>query len=80
MWDTKDKDSEVLTIRKDWIYYRVFDEIRKVFLNREKKEINWDTEEIVIKDRDRIPYVHHIFWAPKSELIEEWITPMPSNR
>lgn len=79
-WDAKDRDSEILTIKDGMIYYRVYDEIRKVPLDEVGKEIIWRKEEVIAKDKDIIPYVHHIFWAKKSPVINEWITPKPEGR
>lgn len=80
-WDNKDLDSEMLTVKDGWIYYRVFDEIRKVPLNEKKVKIVWDKQEVVIKNIDVIPHVHNIFWAPKTDhIVEEWITPKPEKK
>lgn len=66
-WNARDRDSEILTIQDGLIYYRVYDEIRKVPLNEEKLEITWKEEKVTAKDKDIIPHVHHIFWAGKSQ-------------
>jgi hypothetical protein len=76
-WDTKDRDSELLTIKDGWIYYRVFDELRRVPLDEVALYIRWREEEVLVKDCDVIPHVHEIFWAKKSPLKIEWVTPKP---
>ncbi len=76
-WATGDLDSEFIKLEDGWIYYRVFDELRRVPLDEDRLEVVWEKEELLAKDKNIIPYVHHIFWHKKSKVYEEWTTRKP---
>jgi hypothetical protein len=65
----------LLQIENDWIYYREFDEIHRIRLNNSKLDYDIKTDELLCKDKDIIPNVHHIFWAKKSKLKVEYVKP-----
>ena len=73
-WKTGDRDSEILTIHNNIIYYRVFDEIRRVNLDTKSNEIDWSSQKVLVKDKKRVPNIHWMFFAPKQDKIEEvWV-------
>jgi hypothetical protein len=80
IYDTDDFDSELLTIKDDWIYFRVFDELRRIKLNIENITIDFNSEQLLSKNTEIVPNVHHIFFAKKQPLKVEWITPKPENK
>lgn len=80
IYDTDDFDSELLTIKDDWIYFRVFDELRRMKVNIANNTIDFNTEQLLCKNTEVIPNVHHIFWAKKQALKVEWITPKPEKK
>lgn len=75
IWHTGDVDSEILLIEKNRIYYRVYDEIRCVNLDLKKNEIDWKTEELLVKDESVVPYVHHVLFSstkqPKMKIVRK---------
>lgn len=73
-WNTGDRDSEIITINDDVIYYRVFDEIRTVKLDTKRNEIEWSSQKVLVKDKKRVPNIHWMFFAPKQDRVEEiWV-------
>ena len=66
-WNSKDRDSEIIMIINGKIYYRVFDELRRVELDEQKKNINWRSDVLLVKNKDIIPYVHHIFFSKTNQ-------------
>lgn len=79
-YKAKDQDCELIQIVDDWIYYRVYDELRRMKLNTDQVDFEYNTDELIYKDKDIIPNVHHIFWAKKQPLKVEWITPKPEKK
>lgn len=79
-FQAKDRDCEVIQIIDDWIYYRVYDELRRIKLNTDKVDFEYNTDELLYKDKDIIPNVHHVFRAKKQALKVEWITPKPEGK
>lgn len=75
-WKTNDPDSEILTVIDGDIYYRIFDELRKVHLNTDKNHIDWSTDRLIFKDIRIIPNVHWVFFAPKTAVQEVWANPI----
>lgn len=71
----EDRDSEFLQIIDDWMYYRVYDEIRRMPLQRNVDPFDKEKEKVLIKNKEYIPDVHYIFLKEKSPVKEEWITP-----
>lgn len=78
VWDTGELDSEILLIEDDKIYYRVYDEIRRIDLDSHKLNIDRDTDVILVQDKDKVPYIHHIFFSgTKQEKCKiEWVDTM----
>lgn len=76
-WHTGDIDSEILLAEGDKIYFRVYDEIRCVDIDLEKNAIAWSSETVIVKDKDIIPFVHHIFFSSTAQkkMEEVWINP-----
>ena len=74
-WQARDRDSEIIQIIDGYIYYRVFDELRKVKLDEKILNIAWSTDELIVKNRDVIPYVHHIFFSntTQTKCEEVWV-------
>ena len=74
-WKSKNGDSEIIQIIDGYIYYRVFDELRKVKLDEKILNIAWSTDELIIKNTDVIPYVHHIFFSntTQTKCEEVWV-------
>lgn len=73
IWDAGDLDAEVISISGHTVFYRVFDEIRAVELDENNLTIDWATDRILVKDQERIPYVHWMFFAPLSKIEEVWV-------
>jgi hypothetical protein len=74
-WQAKDRDSEIIQIIDGYIYYRVFDELRKVKLDEKILNLDWSTDELIVKNKDIIPYVHHIFFSntTQTKCEEVWV-------
>lgn len=74
-WKPKNGDSEIIQIIDGIIYYRVFDELRKVRLDEKILNIDWSTDELIVKNKDIIPYVHHIFFSntTQTKCEEVWV-------
>lgn len=66
-WKTADKDSEIIDMIDGSIYYRVYDELRVADVRMIKKEIKLRNDRLIIKDREVIPYVHHLFFSKTSQ-------------
>ena len=75
-----DIDAEFLEIIDGWIYYRVYDEIRKMKLGKNGNLFDKTGIKVLIKNKEVIPNVHHIFLKKKSKVVEEWITPNPHEK
>lgn len=79
-YSADDRDIEFLQIIDDRIYYRVYDEIRRMRLDMSGSYFDEDTMEVLAKDKDVIPHVHHIFYGPKVDQLKvEWVTPNPNE-
>lgn len=75
----EDRDIEFIQIIDGWIYYRVYDELRRMRLNMAGSYFDKDTIEVLVKDKYVVPHVHHVFFAPRVDrLMVEWITPNPN--
>ena len=72
-WNMGDPDSEIILINDGKIYYRIFDEIRMVGLNTRKREIDWPSDKLIIKNKKIVPNVHWMFFAPKMDMKEVWV-------
>ncbi|MCB0660968.1 MAG: hypothetical protein KDC04_08530, partial [Saprospiraceae bacterium] len=57
------QDTEVIQIIDDWIYYRDYDEIRRMKINHTSKIYDISTNELVVKDKYRVPMIHHLFFS-----------------
>lgn len=79
LWDTEELDSEILSVRSGTVYYRVFDEIRSVELDEKAKVLNWRSIRLLVKDPDRVPYVHWMFVGADTKLKEVWVN-RPQNK
>ncbi|MCR9134187.1 MAG: hypothetical protein NXI08_16595 [bacterium] len=62
VFDFSDLDVELLSIFDDWVYYRHFDEIRRFEIGVMRTDTNDFKPELVFKDVDKVPNVHHVFW------------------
>ena len=76
----EDRDAELIEIIDGWIYYRVYDEIRRMKLGLEPDYFDKSTVEVLVKNKEVIPNVHHIFLKEKCPVVEEWITPDPHKK
>ncbi len=76
----EDRDAELIEIIDGWIYYRVYDEIRRMKLGLEPNYFDKSTVEVLVKNKEVIPNVHHIFLKGKCPVVEEWITPDPHKK
>lgn len=79
VYDMGDLDTELLSIHDDWVYFRIFDEIRKIKLSDLDSRDYKQKTELLLKDRIRVPNIHHVFWAPEMPLKLEWVTAKPKN-
>ena len=79
VYDMDDLDTELLSIHEDWVYYRIFDEIRKIKLSDLDSRDYKQKTELLLKDKIRVPNIHHVFWAPEMPLKVEWVTAKPKN-
>ncbi len=59
----KSLDTEVIQIIDDWIYYREYDEIKKMKLDNIKHKFDIETNQIVVKDFYKVPMIHHMFYS-----------------
>lgn len=75
----EDVDTELLFIKDDWVYFRDFDKIKRVKLDVVGFSLDKKSEETICQDRERIPNVHHIFWASDAPIKVEWLSPKPKN-
>lgn len=57
----KTPDTEVIQIIDGWIYYREYDEIRRMKLNNFSNQYSLSDSELVVKDKYRVPMIHHLF-------------------
>lgn len=72
-WKVSDRDSEIIIIEDGIIYYRVFDELRTVELDTDKRVIKWKTDKLLVKNADYVPYIHWIFHSTGSEVKEVFV-------
>jgi hypothetical protein len=70
----EDLDTELLSIYEDWVYFRVFDEIRRLRLSDLDSADYKQKAEVLYKDAERVPHIHHVFWAPKMPFKVEHVT------
>jgi|GEM_PF-4472717 len=75
-----DIDTELLSIHDDWVYFRLFDEIRRIRLDDLYLTDYQKNTELLYKDKDRVPHIHHVFWAPEMPLKVEWKTGNPYTK
>ena len=68
-----DLDTELLSIHDDWVYFRVFDELRRIALPDLESPEYQQKSELLYQDRDIVPNIHHIFWAPEMPVRVEWV-------
>ncbi len=61
IWETKDKDSEIIDMIDGSIYYRIYDELRTADVSIGQNGIKIKNDRMIVKDKDIIPYVHHLF-------------------
>lgn len=61
--DLEELDSEIIDIVEDKLYYRVFDELRVANIEFINNKIELFDEQILIKDQDVMPFVHHLFFS-----------------
>ena len=74
-----DLDTELLSIHEDWVYFRIFDEIRKIKLSDLDSRDYKQKTELLLKDKIRVPNIHQVFWAPEMPLRVEWVTAKPKK-
>ena len=68
-----DLDTELLSIHEDWVYFRVFDELRRIALPDLESPEYQQKSELLYQDRDIVPNIHHVFWAPEMPVRAEWV-------
>ncbi len=64
-------DTEVIQIIDDWIYYREYDEIRRMKLDQVIHKFDPGTIELVVKDKYKVPLIHHLFFSKAKALKKE---------
>jgi hypothetical protein len=67
IWNTGDKDSEALLIRENKLYYRKYDELRSVNLDIKNFGIIKSSDELIVKEKNVIPFIHHIFFSRSTQ-------------
>jgi hypothetical protein len=57
------------------VHQTVFDLLRKVKLDERVLNLDWSTDELIVKNKDIIPYVHHIFFSntTQTKCEEVWV-------
>lgn len=80
VYEMGDLDTELLSIHEDWVYFRIFDEIRKIKLSDLDSRDYKQKTELLLKDRIRVPNIHHVFWAPEMPLKVEWVGVKPKKK
>lgn len=70
-----DNDTELLSIHEDWVYYRIYDEIRRIKLSDLNTKNYKQKTELLYKDKERVPHIHHVFWAPEMRFKVEYVKP-----
>ncbi|MCB9247048.1 MAG: hypothetical protein H6613_00055 [Ignavibacteriales bacterium] len=68
-----DLDTELLSIHDDWVYFRVFDELRRIALPDLESPEYQQKSELLFQDRDIVPNIHHVFWATEMPARVEWV-------
>ncbi len=68
-----DIDTELLSIHEDWVYFRIYDEIRRIKLSDLNAKNYKQKTELLYKDKERVPHIHHVFWAPEMPLKVEYV-------
>jgi hypothetical protein len=71
----KDIDTELLAFEKGWIYFRDYDSIKKVRFNEKSLSFDSDSIQTIMKNKDLVPNIHHLFFAPKSGIEIEYVIP-----
>lgn len=72
-----DIDTELLSIHEDWVYFRIYDEIRRIKLSDLNTKNYKQKTELLYKDKERVPHIHHVFWAPEMPLKVEYVKSSP---
>lgn len=73
--DLADPDSEILAMKENIVYYRIFDEIRRVEIDFISFSVLPDSDKLLCKNANFIPFTHHMFFynGIKSRPVEEWV-------
>ena len=59
-------DTELLLLHDGWVYLRQFDTLKRVKLTNLKADLDESKMELLFKDLDIVPNIHHMFITPKA--------------
>ncbi len=59
-------DTELLLLHDGWVYLRQFDTLKRVKLSNLKADLDESKMELLFKDLDIVPNIHHMFITPKA--------------
>ncbi len=74
-WNTGERDSEILLMKGNNIFYRRYDELRRVTIDPDRLAVDFSSDTLIVKDSNIVPFVHHIFFSSttQTKCEEVWV-------